>query len=62
MISFIKAIIRALRDERVRARRKWAYRSRIVNQPPKVDPRSSIEMHKRIVGDTTPSILRRQAF
>lgn len=60
-MSFFHALLRALRDERARARRKWLYRNRYVKQAPKLDPRGSIEMHKRIVGET-PSILRRQAF
>jgi len=60
-MNYFKAFLTALRAERVKAKRKWAYRDRIVRQAPKVDPRSSIEMHKRIVGDT-PSILKPQAW
>lgn len=60
-MSFFKAFVLALRAERIRARRKWLERDRVVKQRPKYDPRSSIEMHRRIVGET-PAILKPQAY
>jgi hypothetical protein len=38
-MNIFRAFIRALRDERIRAKRKWAYRDRIVKSAPKADPR-----------------------
>lgn len=63
LISFGRTLFRAIREERLRARRKWLNKSRVVRTRPVVDPRSSIEMHRRIIGEpTTPAILRRQAI
>lgn len=48
-MNYFRAFLRALRDERGRARRKWMYRDRLVKQPPKFDPRSSIKLHHRMI-------------
>ena len=63
MLGLIRQLFRSIREERARAKRKWLHKSRVVRVQPKVDSRSSIEMHRRIIGEpTTPAILRRQAF
>lgn len=49
-MNVFRRLLRALREERLRAHQRYLRRNRVlILAKPKIDPRSSLETHKRIL-------------